>query len=83
MRTGDRSIARRLLALQFSYIDAAGRAYSRHDFLAGLKNLSALATGDPKLTMYGLLATVTGQVGSLCHRRQLWLDFLQYPFVSR
>ena len=61
MRTGDRSIARRLLALQFSYIDAAGRAYSRHDFLAGLKNLSALATGDPKLTMYGLLATVTGQ----------------------
>jgi uncharacterized protein DUF4440 len=61
MRTGDRSIARGLLALQFSYTDAAGRAYSRHDFLAGLKNLSAVTTGDPKLTMYGLLATVTGE----------------------
>jgi hypothetical protein len=61
MRTGDRSVARRLLALQFTYTDAAGRAYSRHDFLTSLKNLSALTTGDPKLTMYGLLATVTGE----------------------
>jgi hypothetical protein len=61
MRTGDRSVARRLLALQFSYTDAAGKEYSRRDFLAGLKNLSALTAGDPKLTMYGLLATVTGQ----------------------
>ena len=61
MRTGDRSLARRLLALQFGYTDAAGKAYSRHDFLAALKNLSALPAGDPKLTMYGLLATVTGE----------------------
>jgi len=61
MRTADRSIARRLLALQFTYTDAAGRSYSRHDFLAGLKNLSAVTAGNPKLTMYGLLATVTGQ----------------------
>jgi hypothetical protein len=61
MRTGDRSVARRLLALQFSYTDAAGKEYSRRDFLAGMKNLSALTAGDPKLTMYGLLATVTGQ----------------------
>jgi Domain of unknown function (DUF4440) len=61
MRSGERSIARGLLSLQFSYTDAAGRAYSRHDFLAGLKNLSAVTAGDPKLTMYGLLATVTGE----------------------
>ena len=61
MRSGDRSIARGLLSLQFSYTDAAGRAYSRHDFLAGLKSLSAVTAGDPKLTMYGLLATVTGE----------------------
>ena len=60
-RRGDRSIARGLLSLQFSYTDAAGRAYSRHDFLAGLKSLSAVTAGDPKLTMYGLLATVTGE----------------------
>jgi hypothetical protein len=61
MRSGDRSIARGLLSLQFSYNDAAGRAYSRHDFLAGLKSLSAVTAGDPKLRMYGLLATVTGE----------------------
>jgi uncharacterized protein DUF4440 len=60
MRNGDRSLARRLLSLQFSYTDRAGRTYSRHDFLADLKNLSPGTAGDPKVTMYGLLATVTG-----------------------
>jgi hypothetical protein len=60
MRNGDRSLARRLLSLQFSYTDQAGKAYSRHEFLADLKNLSAGLAGDPKVTMYGLLATVTG-----------------------
>ena len=53
--------ARKLLSLQFSYADEAGRAYSRHEFLADLKNQSAATAGDPKLTMYGLLATVTGE----------------------
>jgi Domain of unknown function (DUF4440) len=61
MRNGDRSLARRLLSLQFTYTDQAGRAYSRHDFLADLKNLSTATAGDPKVTMYGLLATVTGE----------------------
>ena len=61
LRTGDRTIARKLLSLQFGYTDEAGRAYSRHEFLADLKNLSAATAGDPKLTMYGLLATVTGE----------------------
>jgi Domain of unknown function (DUF4440) len=53
-------MARRLLSLQFSYTDESGRAYSRRDFLADLKNLAGMPAGDPKLTMYGLLATVTG-----------------------
>jgi len=61
MRNGDRSLARRLLSLQFSYTDQAGRAYSRHEFLADLKILSAGTAGDPKVTMYGLLATVTDE----------------------
>src|SRR5215472_10015745 len=60
MRSADRSLARRLLSLQFSYTDEAGRAYSRHEFLADLKNLAPAPGGDPKLTIYGLLATVTG-----------------------
>lgn len=74
LRTGDRTIARKLLSLQFSYTDAAGRAYSRHEFLADLKNLSAAATGDPKLTMYGLLATVTGERKSADGAAALFLD---------
>jgi hypothetical protein len=61
LRTGDRTSARKLLSLQFTYTDESGRAYSRHEFLADLKNLSAAAASDPKLTMYGLLATVTGE----------------------
>ncbi len=61
VRGADRSLARRLLSLQFSYTDEAGRAYSRHEFLADLKNLAVAPPDDPKVTMYGLLATVTGE----------------------
>lgn len=60
MRSGDRSVARQLLSLQFTYTDEAGRVLSRRDFLGDLKNLSAAPASDPKVTMYGLLATVTG-----------------------
>ena len=61
LHSGDRSLARRLLSLQFTYTDEAGRAYSRHDFLGDLKDFAVTPTADPKLTMYGLLATVTGE----------------------
>jgi Domain of unknown function (DUF4440) len=74
LRTGDRTIARKLLSLQFSYTDEAGRAYSRHEFLADLKNLSAATAGDPKLTMYGLLATVTGERKSAGGNTAFFLD---------
>jgi hypothetical protein len=74
LRTGDRTIARKLLSLQFSYTDEAGRAYSRHEFLADLKNLSAATAGDPKLTMYGLLATVTGDRNSAEGNTAFFLD---------
>jgi len=74
LRTGDRTIARKLLSLQFTYTDEAGRAYSRHEFLANLKNLSAATAGDPKLTMYGLLATVTGERKSAEGNTAFFLD---------
>jgi len=74
MRTGDRTIARKLLALQFSFIDEAGKAYSRRDFLADLKNLTAVRAGDPKLTMHGLLATVTGERRSADGNTAFFLD---------
>ena len=74
LRTGDRAIARKLLSLQFSYTDEAGRTYSRHEFLADLKNLSAATGGDPKLTMYGLLATVIGERKSVDGNAAFFLD---------
>jgi hypothetical protein len=60
MRGADRSTARRLLSLQFTYTDEGGRAYSRKDFLADLRNLSTAPTSDRKVAMYGLVAAVTG-----------------------
>ena len=74
LRTGDRAIARKLLSLQFSYTDEAGRTYSRHEFLADLKNLSAATGGAPKLTMYGLLATVIGERKSADGNAAFFLD---------
>ncbi len=74
MRTADRTAARKLLALQFSYTDEAGRTYSRREFLADLKNLSAAPVGDPKLTLYGLLATVTGERKSADGNTAFFLD---------
>jgi hypothetical protein len=74
LRTGDRTMARKLLSLQFGYTDEAGRVYSRHEFLADLKNLSAATSGDPKLTMYGLLATVTGERKSAEGNPAFFLD---------
>ena len=74
VRNGDRSMARRLLSLQFSYTDQAGRAFSRHEFLADLKNLSTGAAAEPKVTMYGLLATVTGQRNAADGSAAFFLD---------
>jgi hypothetical protein len=74
MRGGDKSMARRLLSLQFTYIDEVGRAYSRRDFLGELKNLSAAPAGEPKVTMYGLLATVTGDRKSVQDNTSFFLD---------
>lgn len=74
MQSGDRSLARRLLSLQFTYTDQAGRAYSRHDFLGDMKGFAATPTGDPKLTMYGLLATVTGEREAADGSKSFFLD---------
>ena len=61
MRGGERGAARRLLSLQFTFIDAAGRLHMRHDVLADLKGMAAAPPSEPKVRNYGLLATVTGQ----------------------
>jgi hypothetical protein len=74
MRTGDRSIARRLLSLQFSYTDETGRVSSRKEFLTDLKNLSATLTTERKVRMYGLIAVVTGDRRSVQDNTSFFLD---------
>jgi Domain of unknown function (DUF4440) len=61
LRAGDKSAARKLLSLQFTFADENGRIFPRKEFLADLKNIasSEVAT-DVKISVYGLVATVTG-----------------------
>jgi hypothetical protein len=61
MRNGDKSAARRLLSLQFTFTDENGKTHARKDFLADLKGMSAAATSDPTVATYGQLAAVTGE----------------------
>jgi len=57
MRNGDKSAARRLLSLQFTYADENGKVYERKAFLDDLKGAAAT---DVKVKIYGLVAMVTG-----------------------
>jgi hypothetical protein len=59
-RAGDKAAARRLLSLQFTFVDAYGKIHVRKEFLADLKSVAVRPTGDAKVRSYGLLATVIG-----------------------
>ena len=60
VRAGDRSSARRLLSLQFSFVDETGKAYDRKSFLSDLKGKAAASAADVKVRRYGRVAMVTG-----------------------
>lgn len=74
MRAGDQAAARRLLALQFNFIDADGRMRARKDFLADLKSVAAAAGVDAKVRSFGLLAMVTGHRKSAHDADVFFLD---------
>ena len=61
MRAGDKATARRLLALQFSRVDADGKVHPRREFLAELKRAAPAPPSDAKIRNFGLVATVTGR----------------------
>jgi hypothetical protein len=61
MRADDKAAARRLLALQFSRVDADGKVHPRKEFLADLKRAPPAPPSDAKIRNFGLLATVTGR----------------------
>lgn len=74
IRVGDKSVARRLLALQFSFVDAAGKLYARKDFLDDLKAVAASPAADVKVRSYGLVTSITGHRSSPQNGEVFFLD---------
>jgi Domain of unknown function (DUF4440) len=74
MRAGDRRTARRLLSLEFSFVDPAGKVYARRALLADLKDMAAAPASEAKARNYGLLATVTGERKNASSREVFFLD---------
>jgi len=74
MRVGDKSIARRLLALQFSFVNAAGKFYARKDFLRDLKAVVASPATDVKVRSYGNMTLITGHRLSRQNGEVFFLD---------
>lgn len=60
MRAADKSIARRLLSLQFTFTDENGQVRERKDFLGDLKAVAAASSTDTKAKLYGRIGMVTG-----------------------
>jgi hypothetical protein len=74
MRAGDKTIARKILSLQFSFIDEDGKLYDRKNFLAGLKDIAAAPASDVKVTIYGRIGMVTGRRKSARDNEVFFLD---------
>jgi hypothetical protein len=74
IRTGNRGVARRLLTLQFTYVDADGKIHPRREFLGDLKNIAARPTTNIKVRNFGSLAMMTGKHTSAQGADVLFLD---------
>jgi hypothetical protein len=74
LRGGDKAASRRLLALQFSFIDAGGKSFTRKDFLADLQSHATALATDVKPRSYGLLTMVTGHRRSTNTAEVFFLD---------
>jgi hypothetical protein len=74
MRAGDKLTARKILSLQFSFVDEDGKVYERKNFLAGLKDIAAAPASDVKVTIYGRIGMVTGHRKSARDNEVFFLD---------
>src|SRR3984957_15847483 len=74
MRPGDKLIVRKILSLQFSFVDEDGKVYDRKNFLAGLKDIAAAPASDVKVTIYGRIGMVTGRRKSVHDSEVFFLD---------
>jgi hypothetical protein len=74
MRAGDKSVARRILSLQFSFVDEDGKAYDRKNFLGSLKDIAATPASDIRVKIYGHVGMVTGHRRSAHDHDVFFLD---------
>lgn len=74
MRNGDKGVARRLLALQFTFVDETGAIHLRKDFLGGLKAVAAAPSDDAQVKNFGRIATVSGHRKSARNSDVFFLD---------
>jgi Domain of unknown function (DUF4440) len=74
MRGDDKSIVRKLLSLQFTFVDANGKIHERKDFLADLKGAAAAPPSDPVVKIYGRIGMVTGRRKSADGNDVFFLD---------
>src|SRR5262252_2795122 len=64
IRRGDKAAADKLLARDFSFIDASGRVHARRGVLAALKAGPRRSGRKPRVKLYGRVALVTGTAKS-------------------
>jgi len=74
LRGDDKSVARRLLSLQFTFVDANGKIHERNDFLTDLKAAATAPPSDPVVKIYGRIGMVTGRRKSADGRDAFFLD---------
>ncbi len=74
MCAGDRTAARRLLALQVTFVDAGGRIHVRRDVLVEIKSVAIAASADAKVRSYGQIAMVTGHRKAADNNDVFFLD---------
>jgi Domain of unknown function (DUF4440) len=74
LRGDDKSVARRLLSLQFTFVDANGKVHERKDFLTDLKAAATAPPSDPVVKIYGRIGMVTGRRKSADGRDVFFLD---------
>ena len=60
IRSGDKSVVRRLLSLQFAFVDENGQIHPRHEFLNDLKAAAGSAPSEANVKAYGRIVMVSG-----------------------
>ena len=74
MRGGDKSVARKLLSLQFTFVDEDGKLHERKEFLGRSESVGRRRRRRPKVKIYGRVGMVTGHRKSAHGHDVFFLD---------